>query len=130
LPTAVAAAQTVQLIGLPEAQLTLAHATVHLASAPKSNAVRRRWGRDGGHQGSKAGLVPPHLRDGHYSGAAALGNAQGYLYRMMILMVLCRNSIHRMSGWVDYYRPTTHGAERDIAGRLDKLRAIIRRRRG
>src|SRR5690349_21938091 len=68
LQTAVAAAQTVQLIGLPEAQLTLAHATVHLATAPKSNAVTTALGaamsdiRDG-----KAGMVPPHLRDGHYS---------------------------------------------------------------
>ena len=81
LQTAVAAAQTVQLIGLPEAQLTLAHATVHLATAPKSNAVTTALGaalndiREG-----KAGLVPTHLRDGHYSGAAKLGNAIGYKY--------------------------------------------------
>ena len=81
LQTAVAAAQTVQLIGMPEAQLTLAHATVHLATAPKSNAVTTALGaamsdiREG-----KAGLVPAHLRDGHYSGAAKLGNAIGYKY--------------------------------------------------
>ena len=81
LQTAVAAAQTVQLIGMPEAQLTLAHATVHLATAPKSNAVTTALGaamsdvREG-----KAGLVPPALRDGHYSGAEGLGNAVGYKY--------------------------------------------------
>ena len=50
LQTAVAAAQTVQLIGMPEAQLTLAHATVHLATAPKSNAVTTALGRRCGHQ--------------------------------------------------------------------------------
>jgi putative ATPase len=81
LQTAVAAAQTVQLVGMPEAQLTLAHATVHLATAPKSNAVTTALGaamsdiREG-----KAGLVPAHLRDGHYSGASKLGNAIGYKY--------------------------------------------------
>jgi putative ATPase len=76
----------------------------------------------------RAGSVPAHLRDGHYSGAAALGNAQGYLYA------------HDQPGGVaaqqyppdelvgvDYYRPTAHGGEREIGGRLEKLRALIRR---
>ena len=76
LQTAVAAAQTVALIGMPEAQLTLAHATVHLATAPKSNAVTTALAAAMADiKAGKAGLVPPHLRDGHYSGAAALGNA-------------------------------------------------------
>ena len=66
---------------MPEAQLTLAHATVHLATAPKSNAVTTALGAAMDDiKAGKAGLVPPHLRDGHYSGAAALGNAQGYKY--------------------------------------------------
>ena len=132
LPTAVAAAQTVQLIGLPEAQLTLAHATVHLASAPKSNAVTMGLSAAMADiKAGKAGLVPPHLRDGHYSGAAALGNAQGYVYPHDDPdgVVPQQYPPDEVVG-VDYYRPTTHGAERDIAGRLDKLRAIIRRRRG
>ncbi|MDX1872592.1 replication-associated recombination protein A [Mycolicibacterium sp. 120266] len=131
LPTAVAAAQTVALIGLPEAQLTLAHATVHLATAPKSNAVTTALGQAMADiRAGKAGLVPAHLRDGHYSGAAKLGNAIGYKYA------------HDAPGGVaaqqyppdelvgtDYYRPTTHGAEREIGTRLDKLRAIVRRKR-
>ncbi|WP_422747713.1 replication-associated recombination protein A [Mycobacterium sp. WMMD1722] len=131
LPLAVAAAQTVQLIGLPEAQLTLAHATVHLATAPKSNAVTTALGAAMGDvRGGKAGLVPPHLRDGHYSGAQKLGNAVGYKYA------------HDQPGGVaaqqyppdelvgvDYYRPTTHGVEREIGSRLDRLRAIIRKHR-
>jgi putative ATPase len=132
LPLAVAAAQTVQLIGLPEAQLTLAHATVHLATAPKSNAVTMALGAAMSDiKAGKAGLVPAHLRDGHYSGAEKLGNAIGYKYAHDDPdgVVPQQYPPNEVVG-VDYYRPTTHGAERDIAGRLDKLRAIVRRRRG
>jgi putative ATPase len=132
LPTAVAAAQTVQLIGLPEAQLTLAHATVHLATAPKSNAVTLALGKAMGDiKAGKAGLVPPHLRDGHYSGAEKLGNAIGYKYAHDDPdgVVPQQYPPDEVVG-IDYYQPTSHGAERDIAGRLDKLRAIIRRKRG
>jgi putative ATPase len=131
LQTAVAAAQTVQLIGMPEAQLTLAHATVHLATAPKSNAVTTALGAAMADiKAGKAGLVPPHLRDGHYSGAAALGNAQGYKYSHddpdgVVPQQYPPNEIVG----VDYYLPTGHGAEREIAGRLERLRAIIRRKR-
>ncbi|MGH3532855.1 MAG: replication-associated recombination protein A [Mycobacterium sp.] len=131
LPTAVAAAQTVQLIGMPEAQLTLAHATVHLATAPKSNAVTTALGAAMADiKAGKAGLVPPHLRDGHYSGAAALGNAQGYRYSHDDPdgVVPQQYPPDDLVG-VDYYRPTGHGGEREIAGRLDRLRAIIRRKR-
>ncbi len=131
LQTAVAAAQTVALIGMPEAQLTLAHATIHLATAPKSNAVTTALGaamediRKG-----RVGLVPPHLRDGHYFGAAALGNAQGYRYSHDDPDgVLPQQYPPDELVGVDYYRPTTHGAERDIAARLDRLRAIIRKKR-
>ena len=132
LQTAVAAAQTVQLIGMPEAQLTFAHATVHLATAPKSNAVTTALGAAMADiKAGKAGLVPPHLRDGHYSGAAALGNAQGYKYAHDDPdgVVPQQYPPDEVVG-VDYYRPTGHGAEREIAGRLERLRAIIRRKRG
>jgi putative ATPase len=131
LQTAVAAAQTVQLIGMPEAQLTLAHATVHLATAPKSNAVTTALGaamsdiREG-----KAGLVPAHLRDGHYSGAAKLGHAIGYKYSHDNPdgVVPQQYPPDELVG-VDYYQPTNHGAEREITTRLEKLRAIIRKKR-
>jgi putative ATPase len=131
LQTAVAAAQTVQLIGMPEAQLTLAHATVHLATAPKSNAVTTALGAAMADiKAGKAGLVPAHLRDGHYSGAAKLGNAIGYRYAHDDPdgVVAQQYPPDELVG-VDYYRPTTHGNEREIAGRLEKLRAIIRRNR-
>jgi putative ATPase len=131
LLTAVAAAQTVQLIGMPEAQLTLAHATVHLATAPKSNAVTTALGAAMSDiKAGKAGLVPSHLRDGHYSGATALGNAIGYKYAHDDPdgVVAQQYTPDELVG-VDYYRPTNHGAEREIGSRLDKLRAIIRKKR-
>lgn len=132
LPLAVAAAQTVQLIGMPEAQLTLAHATVHLATAPKSNAVTTALGAAMNDiKAGKAGLVPAHLRDGHYSGAAGLGNAQGYKYAHDHPdgVVAQQYPPDELVG-VDYYRPAGRGVEREIAGRLDRLRAIIRKKRG
>ena len=131
LPVAVAAAQTVALIGMPEAQLTLAHAAVHLATAPKSNAVTTALSAAMADiRAGKAGPVPAALRDGHYSGAARLGHAQGYRYPHDDPdgVVPQQYPPHELTG-VDYYQPTRHGAEREIAGRLDKLRAIIRRSR-
>ena len=131
LLTAVAAAQTVQLIGMPEAQLTLAHATVHLATAPKSNAVTTALAAAADDvRAGKAGPVPSHLRDGHYSGAAGLGHAQGYRYPHDDPdgVVGQQYPPAELVG-VDYYRPSGHGAEREIGGRLAKLRAIVRRRR-
>jgi putative ATPase len=131
LQVAVAAAQTVALIGMPEAQLTLAHCTTYLATAPKSNSVTTALGAAMDDiKAGKAGLVPTHLRDGHYSGAAALGNAQGYNYAHNDPdgVVAQQYPPDELVG-VDYYRPTDHGAERAIAQRLDRLRAIIRNRR-
>jgi putative ATPase len=131
LQTAVAAAQTVALIGMPEAQLTLAHATIHLATAPKSNAVTTALAAAmDDTKAGRAGLVPAHLRDGHYSGAAVLGNAQGYKYSHddpdgVVAQQYPPDELVD----VDYYRPTSRGGERDMAGRLDRLRAIIRKKR-
>ncbi|MEO8813908.1 MAG: replication-associated recombination protein A [Mycobacterium sp.] len=132
LLTAAAAAQTVALIGMPEAQLTLAHAVVHLATAPKSNAVTSALSAAMSDiKAGKAGSVPPHLRDGHYAGAAGLGNAVGYRYSHDHPdgVVPQQYPPDELVG-VDYYRPTGRGGEREIAGRLDRLRAIIRRTRG
>ncbi|WP_019969435.1 replication-associated recombination protein A [Mycobacterium sp. 141] len=131
LQIAVAAAQTVQLIGMPEAQLTLAHATVHLATAPKSNAVTTALAAAMGDiRSGKAGPVPPHLRDGHYSGAAKLGHAVGYRYpHDHPDGVVPQQYPPDDLVIVDYYQPTGRGVEREIATRLDKLRAIVRRKR-
>jgi putative ATPase len=128
LLTATAAAQAVALIGLPEAQLNLAHAVVHLATAPKSNAVTLaisaavqdiRTGR--------AGPVPTHLRDAHYSGSKGLGHGGGYRYphddpRGVVTQQYPPDDVVGR----DYYVPTTHGAERAVADRLPRLRRLVR----
>jgi len=128
LPVAVAAAQVVQLVGLPEARIALAQATIHLATAPKSNAVVTAIDaaladvRDG-----RAGSVPPALRDGHYPGAAKLGNAQTYIYPhdWPGAVVAEQYPPDELVGR-DYYRPTGYGAERTLADRVPKLRRTIR----
>ncbi|MGF6882490.1 putative ATPase [Nocardia sp. GAS34] len=128
LQTAVAAAQVVQLVGMPEAKLALTHATIHIATAPKSGAVPAAIGAAlADINAGKAGAVPPHLRDGHYAGAAALGNAQGYRYpHDHPDGVLSQQYPPDELVGVDYYRPTDHGYEREIGSRVTKLRRIVR----
>ncbi|CRK58087.1 ATPase, AAA family [Alloactinosynnema sp. L-07] len=128
LQTAVAAAQAVQLIGMPEARLALAQATIHLATAPKSNAVITAVDsaladvRAGG-----AGLVPAHLRDGHYQGAKQLGNATDYRYPHNVPDgVLTQQYAPDALVGRDYYEPTNRGAERQLAERVPRLRRVIR----
>jgi putative ATPase len=128
LPVAVAAAQVVQLVGLPEARIALAQATIHLATAPKSNAVVMAVDaamadvREG-----RAGSVPPALRDGHYPGAAKLGNARAYVYPhdRPGAVVAQQYPPDELVGR-DYYRPTGYGAERALAERVPELRGTIR----
>ncbi|MFI9404611.1 replication-associated recombination protein A [Nocardia sp. NPDC052316] len=128
LQTATAAAQVVQLVGLPEARLALAQATIHLASAPKSGAVIAALGAAMADVAAgKAGAVPPHLRDGHYAGAAKLGNAKGYKYPHDNRDgVLAQQYPPDELVGVDYYQPTDHGNEREVGPRVEKLRRIIR----
>jgi putative ATPase len=128
LQTAVAAAQVVQLVGMPEAKLALTHATIHIATAPKSGAVPAAIGAAlADINAGKAGAVPPHLRDGHYAGAAALGNAQGYKYpHDHPDGVLSQQYPPDELVGVDYYRPTDHGYEREVGTRVTKLRRIVR----
>ncbi|YAV72637.1 replication-associated recombination protein A [Saccharothrix isguenensis] len=128
LQTCVAAAQAVQLIGLPECALNLAQATVHLATAPKSNAVTTAIGEAMADVRKGAiGSVPAHLRDGHYAGAAKLGNARGYRYPHDVPEgVLTQQYAPDDLVGRDYYQPTGRGAERVIAERLPKLRRVVR----
>ena len=128
LLTATAAAQAVQLIGMPEARLALAQATIHLATAPKSNAVITALGAaEADVHAGLAGAVPSHLRDGHYTGAARLGNARGYRYPHDDPDGVVAQQ-HAPDELVDrdYYEPTQRGAERVLAERLTKLRRIVR----
>jgi putative ATPase len=128
LQTAVAAAQAVQLIGMPEGRIILAEAVVHLATAPKSNAAY--MGINQAIADVRAGLgngIPAHLRDAHYPGSKQLGHGAGYKY--------AHDAPHAVATQQyppddlvgrNYYQPTANGAERDIATRLERLRKIIR----
>jgi len=81
LPLATAAAHAVEYVGLPEAQLNLAHAVAHLARAPKSNRVTTALAAARADVRERpAGAVPVHLRDSHYPGARDLGHGAGYRY--------------------------------------------------
>ena len=81
LVVAVAAAQAVEHVGLPEAQLNLAQAAIYLALAPKSNAVTVALGEARRDVREIGNVRPPkELRDAHYPGAKKLGHGQGYIY--------------------------------------------------
>ena len=81
LLVAAAAAHAVEHVGLPEARLNLAHATIYLASAPKSNAVIKALGAASQDVREHGALQPPKpLRDAHYPGAKKLGHGNGYVY--------------------------------------------------
>jgi putative ATPase len=128
LLTATAAAQAVQLIGMPEARLALAQATIHLATAPKSGAVIAGLSAAMADvSAGKSGTVPAHLRDGHYAGAAKLGNGEGYQYpHDHPDGVLSQQYPPDELVGTDYYQPTAHGNERSVRERLAKLRSIVR----
>ncbi|MEV0160986.1 replication-associated recombination protein A [Nonomuraea fuscirosea] len=128
LQTAVAAAQAVQLIGLPEGQITLAHAVIHCATAPKSNAVVKAIGAAVGDvRKGLIGQVPGHLRDAHYSGAAKLGHGEGYRYphdfdHGLVRQEYAPEQVRERR----YYEPTRHGAEAPVAERWAKIRDFLR----
>ncbi|WHU49635.1 replication-associated recombination protein A [Gordonia sp. L191] len=129
LQTAVAAAQVVALVGMPEAKLALTQATIHLATAPKSAGVVGAIGAAlADVEAGKAGAVPPHLRDSHYAGAKKMGSGVGYRYPHDDPdgVVPQQYPPDELVG-VDYYQPTDHGFEREIGPRVGKLRSIIRR---
>jgi putative ATPase len=125
LLVAVAAAHAVEHVGLPEAQLNLSQAVIHLATAPKSNrAALAVWNAREAVRNGEIGEVPAHLRDAHYQGAAGLGHGAGYEYP------------HDHDGaWVAqqylpdpltdrrWYEPSDRGFEQEIA---DRMRDTIR----
>ncbi len=128
LLTAVAAAQAVALIGMPEGRIVLAQAVVHLATAPKSNAAYR--GIDaavGDVRAGRGGPVPAHLRDAHHPGAAAQGSGVGYVYSHDAPHGVAAQQ-HAPDDLVgrEYYAPTDRGAERPVRERLERIRALLR----
>ena len=127
LQTAVAAAQAVALIGMPEARIILAEAVVHLATAPKSNAAY--LGIDAALADVRAGRigsVPPHLRDAHYAGADSLGHGAGYLYAHDAPhAVAAQQYLPDELVGTRYYTPSDRGYERSVSERLERIRAVL-----
>lgn len=122
IQTAVACAQAVERVGMPEAQIILANAAIYVAAAPKSNAVTNaifdalKMVRN-----QKTGIVPPHLRDTHYKGSKELGHV-GYLYPHdypghFVKQQYLPDAIKD----VRFYHPTVNGHEKDIRKYLDGL---------
>lgn len=127
LVVAMAAADAVSFIGMPEGRIPLAEATVYLALAPKSNAAYRGINqaiadiREG-----KAGTVPAHLRDAHYPGAEGLGHGQGYRYSHDAPRGVAEQQyLPETLRTARYYQPTTRGRESELQARYRVLRGII-----
>ncbi|MGU3408555.1 replication-associated recombination protein A [Microbacterium sp. M1A1_1b] len=128
LPIAVAAAQAVQLIGMPEGRIPLAEAVVYLATAPKSNAAYNGVNQAMADvKAGRMGVVPNHLRDAHYAGAKRLGHGKGYVYSHDAEHGVAEQQYlpDALVG-TEYYTPTTNGYEREVGPRLDRLRKITR----
>ncbi|WP_341945385.1 replication-associated recombination protein A [Microbacterium sp. LWH11-1.2] len=127
LVIAVAAADAVAFIGMPEGRIPLAEATVYLATTAKSNAAYVGIDaaiadiRKGGF-----GRVPVHLRDAHYPGAKRLGHGKGYVYSHdSEYGIVPQQYLPDELDGRRYYEPKTLGAERDVAARLERIRRIL-----
>jgi putative ATPase len=127
LQTAVAAAHAVEFVGLPEARINLAQAVIHIALAPKSNAVIRAIGA--AEADVRAGLiggVPPHLRDAHYPGAKRLGHGDGYVYPHDLPEgIVAQQYAPDVINGRAYYEPSTHGMENRFSERARVIRQIL-----
>jgi putative ATPase len=127
LQAAVAAAQAVEFVGLPEARINLAQAVIHIALAPKSNAVVKAIGAaQADVQAGLIGAVPNHLRDAHYPGAKRLGHGQGYVYphdrpEGIVGQQYAPDAVHGRA----YYEPSSHGMEARFSERARLIREIL-----
>ena len=127
LQAAVAAAHAVQFVGLPEARINLTQVVIHLALAPKSNAVIKAIGAaEADVQAGRIGSVPAHLRDAHYRGADRLGHGKGYVYPHDLdgAVAAQQYAPDELAGR-RYYEPTRHGAEARFAERYERIRALL-----
>ncbi|WP_040164706.1 replication-associated recombination protein A [Microbacterium gorillae] len=127
LTVAVAAADAVAFIGMPEGRIPLAEATIYLATTAKSNAAYVAIDAAiADVRGGGFGRVPKHLRDAHYPGAKRLGHGKGYVYPhdseigISPQQYLPDELVGRR-----YYDPKPLGAERDVQARLEKIRRIL-----
>lgn len=123
---ATAAADAVQMIGMPEGRIPLAEATIHLALAPKSNSVivaidsAIRDVREG-----RFSPVPMHLRDAHYPGAKQLGHGTGYVYPHDVPGAIAQQH-YRDGEAPEYYTPKGIGREKELMERLERIRSVLR----
>jgi len=129
LQLTVAAAQTVALIGMPEARITLSQATIALALAPKSNSAYLAIDRAiVDIRNGDIGIVPAHLRDSHYARAGDLGHGVGYSYPHNEVSGVSEQTylpdplIHAR-----YYQPTDRGEESALNQIWAKIRSILGR---
>lgn len=126
LQVAVAAAEAVNFIGMPEGRIPLAQAVVHIATAPKSNAAYRAIDAAiADVNAGKIGSIPLHLRDAHYPGAKDLGHGVGYEYSHDAPHGVGRQT-YLPEGLVGqrYYKPTQRGFEHTISQRLHRMEAL------
>ena len=114
---------------MPEARITLSHATVAAATAPKSNAAYMALERAVADvRAGRGGAVPVHLRDAHYAGAAALGHGEGYIYpHDLSTGVAAQQYLPDDLAGISYYQPTGHGAEAAISERMAAVRKLLGR---
>ena len=130
LPLATAAAQTVALIGMPEARITLAHATIALALAPKSNSAYLAI--DAAISDVRAGnigRVPPALRDSYYSRTSDASVQENYIYPHDVPEgIVAQQYLPEELADRRYYLPTERGAEKSLAGLLDRILSLLGRK--
>ncbi|MFM6963199.1 MAG: replication-associated recombination protein A [Micrococcales bacterium] len=129
LPLAVAAAEAVAKIGMPEGRIPLAEATIYLALAPKSNTAYNAINEAiQDVRAGRIGAVPLPLRSSNYAGAAkTTGAGKGYVYPHDDSRAVVEQQYldERLAG-ASYYQPKALGAEAEIGARHSKLRSIIR----
>ena len=127
LPLAIAAAQAVEFVGLPEARINLAQAVIHIALAPKSNAVIKAISAaEADVKSGLIGSVPAHLRDAHYPGAKRVGHGAGYVYpHDRPEGIVAQQYAPDVVDGRAYYEPSTHGMESRFSQRSQLIRAIL-----
>ena len=127
LQVATAAAQSVALVGMPEARIILSQAVIYCALAPKSNAAYNAINRAiADVRAGAAGQVPLHLRDGHYAGAKQFGHGEGYIYAHDAPgHVAAQQYLPDTLRGTVYYEPTQHGFERTLTERRERIRRIL-----
>lgn len=124
LAVAVSAAQAVERIGMPEAQIILSQAVTYVASAPKSNAANEAIARAmEAVRSTQTAPVPVHLMDSHYKGAKKLGHGDGYKYAHLYPNHYVRQQ-YLPDGLTDkkFYEPTEQGYEKQIKEWLDYIK--------